>query len=152
MELPNEILITAMRHHQKYLALQTADGRLATRFAMVANLSGKDGGQVIVAGNERVLRARLWDAQFFWDQDRKRPLARRVPELDGVVFHARLGSLGAKAARLEVLARWLAQWVPGAESRSRGEGRAAVQGRSGDRHGRGVPRVAGRHGPALRVP
>ena len=115
MELPNEILITAMRHHQKYLALQTADGRLATRFAIVANLSGKDGGQVIVAGNERVLRARLWDAQFFWDQDRKRPLARRVPELDGVVFHARLGSLGAKAARLEVLARWLAQWVPGAE-------------------------------------
>jgi glycyl-tRNA synthetase beta chain len=116
MELPDEILITAMRHHQKYLALQTTDGRLATRFALVANLSGKDGGQVIVAGNERVLRARLWDAQFFWDQDRKRPLATRVPELDGVVFHARLGSLGAKAARLEALARWLAQWVPGAQA------------------------------------
>ena len=79
-------------------------------------LPAKDGGEVIVAGNERVLRARLWDAQFFWDQDRKRPLASRVPELDGVVFHARLGSLGAKAARLEALARWMAQWVPGAQS------------------------------------
>jgi glycyl-tRNA synthetase beta chain len=115
MELPKEVLITTMRHHQKYLALETADGRLAPRFALVANLSGKDGGEIIVAGNERVLRARLWDAQFFWDQDRKRPLASRVPELDGVVFHARLGSLGAKAARLEELARWLAQWVPGAK-------------------------------------
>ncbi len=116
MELPEEILITAMRHHQKYLALQTADGRLASRFALVTNLSGKDGGEVIVAGNERVLRARLWDAQFFWDQDRKRPLASRVPELDGVVFHAKLGSLGAKATRLEALARWVAQWVPGAQT------------------------------------
>ena len=68
----------------------------------------------IVAGNERVLRARLWDAQFFWDQDRKRPLASRVPELDGVVFHARLGSLGDKAARLQSLAGWLAERVPDA--------------------------------------
>jgi glycyl-tRNA synthetase beta chain len=116
MELPKEVLITAMRHHQKYVALETGDGRLAPRFALVANLSGKDGGEVIVVGNERVLRARLWDAQFFWDQDRRRPLASRVPELDGVVFHARLGSLGAKAARLEALARWLAQWVPGAQA------------------------------------
>ena len=116
MALPKEILVTAMRHHQKYLALQTADGRLAPRFALVTNLSGKDGGEVIVAGNERVLRARLWDAQFFWDQDRKRPLASRVPQLDGVVFHARLGSLGAKAARLESLGGWLAQRVPGAQA------------------------------------
>jgi glycyl-tRNA synthetase beta chain len=112
MALPKEILVTAMRHHQKYLALQAADGRLAPRFALVANLSGKDGGQAIVAGNERVLRARLWDAQFFWDQDRQRPLASRIPQLEGVVFHARLGSLGAKAARLESLAGWVAQRVP----------------------------------------
>jgi glycyl-tRNA synthetase beta chain len=114
MALPEEVLVTAMRHHQKYLSLEDADGRLAPRFAVVANLPAKDGGRAVVAGNERVLRARLWDAQFFWDQDRKRPLASRVPQLDGVVFHARLGSLGAKAARLESLADWLAHRVPDA--------------------------------------
>jgi glycyl-tRNA synthetase beta chain len=115
MALPEEVLATAMRHHQKYLALEDAGGRLAPHFAMVANLEAGPGNAVIVAGNERVLKARLWDAQFFWDQDRRRPLASRVPDLDGVVFHARLGSLGAKAVRLETLAGWLAQRVPAAK-------------------------------------
>ncbi len=114
MALPEEVLVTSMRQHQRYLALETPDGRLAARFLMVANVPAEDGGRMIVAGNERVLRARLWDAQFFWDQDRKRPLATRVPELDGVIFHARLGSLGAKAARLQSLAGWLAERVPDA--------------------------------------
>lgn len=114
MKLPEEVLVTALRHHQRYLALETDDGRLAPRFVMVANLEVKNSSDAIVAGNERVLKARLWDARFFWDQDRKRPLASRVPDLDGVVFHARLGSLGAKATRLETLAGWLAQRVPGA--------------------------------------
>jgi glycyl-tRNA synthetase beta chain len=116
MKLPEEILVTAMRQHQRYLAVEDRRGRLAPRFVAVANIPAQDRGQVIAAGNERVLRARLWDAQFFWEQDRKRPLASRVPELDGVVFHARLRSLGAKAARLENLAGWLAQWVPGAQA------------------------------------
>ncbi len=70
----------------------------------------------IVAGNERVLRARLWDAQFFWDKDRKATLASRVPGLDGMVFHAKLGSLGEKVRRLEVLAPELAAGVPGADA------------------------------------
>jgi glycyl-tRNA synthetase beta chain len=112
MALPEEVLVTTMRHHQKYLALEDAEGRLAPRFLVVANVPAADGGRAIVAGNERVLRARLWDAQFFWDQDRTRPLASRVPELEGVVFHARLGSLGAKVARLQRLAQWLAERVP----------------------------------------
>ena len=112
MTLPEEVLGTSMRRHQRYLALEDLEGRLAPHFLMVANLAAKDGGKAIVAGNERVLRARLWDAQFFWDQDRKRPLASRVPELDRVVFHARLGSLGAKVARLQALTAWLAQRVP----------------------------------------
>jgi glycyl-tRNA synthetase beta chain len=115
MALPQEVLVTAMRHHQKYLALEDAGGGLAPRFVAVTNLPTKDDGRAIVAGNERVLRARLWDAQFFWDKDRKRPLASRVAGLDGVVFHARLGSLGAKAARLEKLAGWTAQRVPEAK-------------------------------------
>ena len=151
MALPEEVLVTAMRHHQKYLALEDAEGRLAPRFVAVANLPTKDDGRAVVAGNERVLRARLWDAQFFWDKDRKRPLASRVPELDGVVFHARLGSLGAKAARLEKLAGWIAQRVPEANARARDSGRAAGQGRSGHRHGRRVPGAPGHHGPALRA-
>jgi len=113
MSLPEEVLVTSMRHHQKYLALEDAAGALARRFALVANLPASDGGAAVVAGNERVLRARLWDARFFWDQDRKHSLAGRVPDLDGVVFHARLGSLGAKAVRLETLAGWLAQRVQG---------------------------------------
>jgi glycyl-tRNA synthetase beta chain len=112
MALPQEVLVTSMRQHQKYLALEDQDGRLAPRFLVVANLAAEDGGRAIVAGNERVLRARLWDAQFFWDQDRKRPLASRVPELEGVVFHAGLGSLGAKVGRLQRLAPWLAQHLP----------------------------------------
>ena len=112
MTLPQEVLVTSMRQHQKYLALEEEDGRLAPRFLVVANLSAEDGGRAIVAGNERVLRARLWDAQFFWDQDRKRPLASRVPELEGVVFHAGLGSLGAKVGRLQRLASWLVQHLP----------------------------------------
>jgi glycyl-tRNA synthetase beta chain len=113
MALPEEVLVTSMRQHQKYLALEDGAGKLAPRFLVVANVPAEDGGRAIVAGNERVLRARLWDAQFFWDQDRKRPLASRVPQLDGVVFHARLGSLGAKVARLQGLSTWLAQRVPG---------------------------------------
>jgi glycyl-tRNA synthetase beta chain len=112
MTLPEEVLVTSMRHHQKYLALETSEGRLAASFVVVANVPAEDGGRAIVAGNERVLRARLWDAQFFWDQDRKRPLASRVPQLEGVIFHARLGPLGAKVTRLQSLATWLAQRVP----------------------------------------
>jgi glycyl-tRNA synthetase beta chain len=115
MTLPEEVLVTSMRQHQKYIALEDEKGRLSASFIVVANLPAIDGGRAIVAGNERVLRARLWDAQFFWDQDRRRPLAERVPQLDGVVFQARLGSLGAKARRLQALARPLAPHVPGAD-------------------------------------
>ncbi|MEM7022321.1 MAG: glycine--tRNA ligase subunit beta [Pseudomonadota bacterium] len=113
MALPQEVLVTSMRQHQKYLALEDGEGRLAPRFVIVANLLGRD-GRAIIAGNERVLRARLWDAQFFWDQDRKSTLASRVPGLDGMVFHARLGSLGDKVRRLEALAPALAEHVAGA--------------------------------------
>ncbi len=115
MGLPKEVLVTSMRQHQKYLALEDAAGGLADRFVMVANLVAADGGKAIVAGNERVLRARLWDARFFWDQDRRQPLAARLPALERVVFHARLGSLGAKVRRLERLAAWLAHRIEGAE-------------------------------------
>ncbi|MDG4603399.1 MAG: glycine--tRNA ligase subunit beta [Defluviicoccus sp.] len=109
MTLPPEVLTTAMRAHQKYFALLHADGRLAPRFIVVANMETPDAGRTVVAGNERVLRARLSDAQFFWDQDRKRTLAARVEKLAERVFHARLGSDLARTERLEKLARDLAR-------------------------------------------
>jgi glycyl-tRNA synthetase beta chain len=92
------------------------DGRLAPRFALVANIAAADGGKAIVAGNERVLRARLADAKFFWDQDRKTRLEERVPQLGGLVFHAKLGSVADKVARLEALAAAIARHVPGADA------------------------------------
>ncbi len=115
MVVPSEVLTTAMRTHQKYFATQQPDGRLAARFITVANIDAPDSGRAIVAGNERVLRARLADARFFWDQDRKRKLEDRVPALDDIVFHARLGSLGAKIGRLQTLAAELAEFVPGSD-------------------------------------
>ena len=73
MDVPPEILQTSMRTHQKYFALRDPKtGKMANRFALVANMVAEDGGKEIVAGNERVLRARLFDAKFFWDEDRKR--------------------------------------------------------------------------------
>ena len=116
MAVPDEVPITAMRSHQKYLSLLDADGRLAPRFVVVANLEADDGGAEIVAGNERVLRARLSDARFFWDQDRKTRLEDRLGALEPMVFHAKLGSLAQKAARLESLAGELAAFVPGADA------------------------------------
>lgn len=115
MDLPPEVLTSSMRTHQKYFALTDEDGALAPRFGLVANMETADGGARIVAGNERVLRARLADAQFFWHQDRKRPLGGRAPALEGVVFHAKLGALREKADRVQALAAALADHVPGAD-------------------------------------
>jgi glycyl-tRNA synthetase beta chain len=108
MDVPPEVLITAMRAHQKYFSLLDADGRLAPRFVLTANMEAVDGGSAIVAGNERVLRARLSDAKFFWDEDRKRPLDSRVAKLAERVFHAELGSDLQRSERLAMLARALA--------------------------------------------
>ena len=109
MDLPPEVLTTVMRHHQKYFALLDKKGKLAPKFIVVANTETKDRGKVMVAGNERVLRARLADAKFFWDQDRKRTLESRVQELAGRVFHAQLGTVMDKVIRVEKLASELAE-------------------------------------------
>jgi len=115
MELPPEVLVTSMRAHQKYLALEDESGNLASRFVAIANLEAKDGGEAIIAGNERVLRARLWDAKFFWDQDGRRPLGELVPRLESIVFHAELGSVGDKVRRIEALAGRLAERIDEAD-------------------------------------
>jgi len=115
MALPPEVLTTTMRTHQKYFALVDGAGKLAPRFLLVSNMEAKDKGAAIVAGNERVLRARLADAKFFWDQDRKATLESRVPALADIVFHAKLGTLAGKMARVEALAVEIAKHVPGAD-------------------------------------
>jgi glycyl-tRNA synthetase beta chain len=107
MTLPPEVLTAAMRTHQKYFSCIDTDGNPAPRFLFVANTLAADGGAAIVAGNERVLRARLADARFFWDQDRKVPLVSRVAALEERVYHEKLGSVLDKIGRMEHIARFL---------------------------------------------
>jgi glycyl-tRNA synthetase beta chain len=115
MDLPPEVLTASMRNHQKYFSLTDTEGKLAPRFIVVANMLADDGGRQIVAGNERVLRARLSDAKFFWDQDRKVKLEERVPALAARTFYAKLGTMGEKVTRLQTLAAELCEFIPGAD-------------------------------------
>jgi len=109
MDLPPEVMRTTMRVNQRYFALRKPDGTSAPCFALVANIAAPDGGAAIIAGNERVLRARLADARFFWDLDHKQKLESFLPKLDSVVFHAKLGTQGQRVARLEALAGLIAE-------------------------------------------
>nr|WP_298689065.1 glycine--tRNA ligase subunit beta [uncultured Dongia sp.] len=116
MSVPHEVLTTSMRVNQKYFALLDKSGKLAPRFLVTANIEATDGGKAIIHGNERVLRARLSDAKFFWDQDMKISLGARVPQLDTITYHTKLGSVGDKARRVKALARELAKYIPGCEA------------------------------------
>ena len=111
MDLPPEVMQVSMRVNQRYFAMRDAAGRAAPWFAFAANLEAPDGGAAIVAGNERVLRARFSDARHFWDLDRRTRLADRVAALDGVTFQAELGSQGARVRRLVRLAGRIAPLV-----------------------------------------
>jgi glycyl-tRNA synthetase beta chain len=112
MDVPPEVLVTSMRSHQKYFSLETADGKLAPHFILVANRETPDKGATITGGNERVLRARLSDAKFFWDQDRATSLESKTSNLSDIVFHADLGTLQEKVDRMTGLAGWLAERLP----------------------------------------
>ena len=149
LAVPAECLMTSMKAHQKCFSVKDAKGKLANRFLCVSNLIAADGGKQIVEGNEKVIRARLSDAKFFWDQDLKRKLEPMRLELAGIKFHDKLGS-ASRAGR--------AHHGVGAPDRRRGRCRArsggargaAVQGRSRLGHGRRVPGIAGADGPLLR--
>lgn len=117
MDLPREVLETSMREHQKYFVVEGKDGNLAARFITISNMVTDDNNAKIIAGNERVLRARLHDAKFFWDQDRKVTLQSRLPKLENIVFHAKLGSLAERVSRLRGLARELSGHIPGCDAR-----------------------------------
>ncbi|MFZ5729710.1 MAG: glycine--tRNA ligase subunit beta [Phenylobacterium sp. RIFCSPHIGHO2_01_FULL_70_10] len=112
LDLPPEVIRTSMRTHQKYFAVRDPSREgLAPHFVTVANVDAPDGGKVIAAGNAKVLSARLSDARFFWDEDRKVRLEDRLEKLKGVTFHARLGSMFERVERITTLAERLAPLV-----------------------------------------
>ena len=108
LELPSEVLVLTLKHHQKCFCLESRDGRIIPHFVTVSNLDSSEPGQV-VRGNERVIRPRLADARFFYESDQSRSLEARLPELDKVVFQERLGTLGEKSRRVARLAGRLAE-------------------------------------------
>ncbi|MBI5783582.1 MAG: glycine--tRNA ligase subunit beta, partial [Gammaproteobacteria bacterium] len=108
LEIPRECLIISMQQHQKYFPLADKEGKLLPRFLFVSNMKAANPKEII-HGNERVLRARLSDARFFYDQDRKQRLADRLPRLGNVVYHNKLGSQLERAQRLEKLSGKIAQ-------------------------------------------
>ena len=111
LNLPDEILVTVMRDHQKYFAVEKRNGDLASHFWAVINLA-KDPKGLVRAGHERVLRARFADAQFFWESDQKCRLADYLPKLERVTYESRLGSYRDKVERVRAIARWLTeQWI-----------------------------------------
>jgi len=116
MDLPAEVLIVTIKTHLRYFVTTKKDGTLANKFVVVANNVARDGGATIVDGNERVLRPRLADAKFFWDQDRKQTLESRLPALKGIVFHAKLGTQAERVDRIVRLAGEIARLVPGADA------------------------------------
>jgi glycyl-tRNA synthetase beta chain len=110
LSLPEEVLVTVMRDHQKYFAVEDAQGKLAPHFLAVLNTKADDDGQAIIRhGNARVLRARFKDARFFWDFDQKVPLAERVESLKNVTFQKELGSYHWKTEENLESAQWLSE-------------------------------------------
>ncbi len=112
LEVPQECLILTMKANQKYFPLLTAEGKLTHQFLVVSNISPSDASAVI-GGNERVVRPRLADAKFFFDQDRKKTLASRVEGLNKVVYHNKLGTQGERMARVRGIAKALGQALGG---------------------------------------
>ena len=112
LDIPPEVIRATIRANQKCFVLREAGGdRLANRFILVANIEASDGGAEIARGNAKVVRARLSDARFFWESDLKVRLDERLPKLDAIVFHAKLGTQGERVRRLEHLAADLAALI-----------------------------------------
>ena len=112
LDVPQECLILTMKANQKYFPLLDAAGKLSNKFLVVSNISPAD-ASAVVGGNERVVRPRLADAKFFFDQDRKKTLESRVAELDKVVYHNKLGSQGERILRVRAIARAIGQQLGG---------------------------------------
>ncbi|MDC0648936.1 glycine--tRNA ligase subunit beta [Alphaproteobacteria bacterium] len=119
MVLPPELLQATIATHQKYITLSDADGKFSSNFIVLSNRLGDAArDKVIIAGNQRVLRARLADAEFFWQQDQARQLESYLPALNDVTFYEGLGSIHDKAIRMETLASAIASYMPSANQKS----------------------------------
>lgn len=125
LQVPQECLILTMKANQKYFPLLDAQGKLANKFLLVSNIRPTDPAQVIT-GNERVVRSRLADAKFFFDQDRKKTLASRVLELDKVVYHNKLGTQGNRTQRVCMIAKAIASKLGGEELSEQAEKAASL--------------------------
>ena len=117
LEVPPEVIQLTARVNQKYFICRDSAGKLANAFVCTANIAAHDGGAMIVAGNRKVLAARLSDARFFWEQDRKTPLSVQAEKLARITFHEKLGTVADKVGRVAKLAEWLASEgiVPGCD-------------------------------------
>ena len=111
LAVPPEVIITTIKNNQKCFCLKKADGSLANKYLLVANIIPRDGGAEIIRGNNKVIAARLSDAKFFWDQDRKVKLEDQLVKLDAITFHAKLGSQGERVKRIEALAGEIAKTI-----------------------------------------
>ncbi|WP_062347875.1 glycine--tRNA ligase subunit beta [Novosphingobium sp. CCH12-A3] len=109
LDVPPEVIQLTARVNQKYFICRDAAGKLANAFVCTANIEAKDGGAAIVDGNRKVLAARLSDARFFWEQDKKKPLAEQAQKLSRITFHEKLGTVADKVERVAKLARWLVE-------------------------------------------
>ncbi len=109
LEVPPEVIQLTLRINQKYFVLRDGDGKLAPAFICTANIEAKDGGAAIIAGNRKVLAARLSDARFFWEQDKKTRLEEHARKLERITFHEKLGTVADKVERVAKLARWLVE-------------------------------------------
>ena len=122
LDVPEEVIQLSARTNQKYFVMRDGQGQLAPHFVCTANIDANDGGTAIVAGNERVLAARLSDARFFWEQDVKVPLDEQAKKLSQIVFHEKLGTVADKVERVAKLARWLVE-----QGIVKGDGRVAPE-------------------------
>ncbi|MGB8314430.1 MAG: glycine--tRNA ligase subunit beta, partial [Aestuariivirga sp.] len=112
LSVPPEVIVTTIKNNQKCFCLRDGKtGKLSNKYLLVANMVASDGGKTIVAGNNKVIAARLSDAKFFWDQDRKTKLADLLPKLDAITFHAKLGSQGERVKRIEALSGEIAKTI-----------------------------------------
>ncbi|NLS25838.1 Glycine--tRNA ligase beta subunit [Sphingomonas sp. S2M10] len=144
LAVPPEVIQLTARVNQKYFVCRDSEGKLANAFVCVANIDAADGGDKIVAGNQKVLAARLSDARFFYETDLKVPLADQAGKLEKIVFHEKLGTVADKVARVAKLARWLVESGVVRSSPERGGGPSAPADGGG-----GLPQAASSAEPPL---
>lgn len=119
LDVPAEVIVTSIKSHQKCFALTDKSGNLSNHYLLVSNLIAKDGGKKIIEGNNKVIAARLSDARFFWEQDKKTALEDRLPQLEKITFHAKLGTQAERVVRLEALAGEIARTIGADEAQAR---------------------------------